>query len=159
MTNSEDPDLGFTSCFSDKHFVNPRRYSPARKSVHNLIEHLPLHTCSLDSPTIQKSTILFNLIFAKSRIDCLQPSLLVTEAHQRFALLLVVSAISLVPDEFNTFAAIHGLTLKAPIATKVVCFSRLLKCLRSLYGKQCGPRSDCSYRSSLFWVHTVCFYT
>ena len=29
--------------------------------------------------------------------------------------------------------------------------SRLLKCLRSLYGKQCGPRSDCSYSSSLFW--------
>ena len=51
------------------------------------------------------------------------------------------------------------LTLNAPIATKVVCFSRLLKCLRSLCGKQCGPRSDCSYRSSLFWVHTVCFYT
>ena len=50
------------------------------------------------------------------------------------------------------------LTLNAPIATKVVCFSRLLKCLRSLYGKQCGPRSDCSYRSSLFWVHAVCFY-
>ena len=35
-------------------------------------------------------------------------------------------------------------TFKAPIATKVVCFSRLLKCLRSLYDKQCGPRSDCS---------------
>ena len=51
------------------------------------------------------------------------------------------------------------LTLNAPIATKVVCFSCLLKCLRSLYGKQCGPRSDCSYRSSLFWVHAVCFYT
>ena len=51
------------------------------------------------------------------------------------------------------------LTLKAPIATKVVCFSRLLKCLRSLYGKQCRPRSDCSYRSSLFWVHAVYFYT
>ena len=51
------------------------------------------------------------------------------------------------------------LTLKAPIAIKVVCFSRLLKCLRSLYGKQCGPRSDCSYRSSLFWVHTVCLCT
>ena len=40
---------------------------------------------------------------------------------------------------------------------KVVCFSRLLKCLRSLYGKQCGPRSDCSFRSSLFWIHAVCF--
>ena len=51
------------------------------------------------------------------------------------------------------------LTLKAPIASKVVCFSRLLKCLRSLYNKQCGPRSDCSYRSSLIWVHPVCFYT
>ena len=46
-----------------------------------------------------------------------------------------------------------GLTLNAPIATKVVCFSRLLKCLRSLHGKQCVPRSDCSYGSSLFWVH------
>ena len=43
------------------------------------------------------------------------------------------------------------LTLNAPITTKLVCFFRLLKCLRSLYGKQCGPRSDCSYRSSLFW--------
>ena len=52
-----------------------------------------------------------------------------------------------------------NLTLNAPIATTVVCFSRLLKCLRSLYGKQCGPRSDCSYWSSLFWVHAVCFYT
>ena len=51
------------------------------------------------------------------------------------------------------------LTLNAPFATKVVCFSHLLKCLRSLYGKQCGHRSDCSYRSSLFWVHAVCFYT
>ena len=53
----------------------------------------------------------------------------------------------------------YALTLNAPIATKVVCYSRLLKCLRSLYGKQCGPRSDCSYRSSLFWAQTVCFCT
>ena len=51
------------------------------------------------------------------------------------------------------------ITLYAPIATKVVCFSRLLKCIRSLNGKQCGPRSGCSYRSSLFWDHAVCFYT
>ena len=51
------------------------------------------------------------------------------------------------------------LALNVPITTKVVCFSCLLKCLRRLYGKQCGPRSDCSYRSSLFWVHTICFYT
>ena len=40
------------------------------------------------------------------------------------------------------FMCILFLTLKAPIATKVVCFSRQLKCLRSLCGKQCGPRSD-----------------
>ena len=51
-----------------------------------------------------------------------------------------------------------NLTLKAPIATKVIYFSRLLKCLRSLHNKQWGPRSDCSYRSSLIWVHPVCFY-
>ena len=31
------------------------------------------------------------------------------------------------------------LTLKVPIATKVVCFSSLLKCLQSLYDKQCEP--------------------
>ena len=59
----------------------------------------------------------------------------------------------------NSDIQVCRLTLKAPITTKVICFSCLLKCLRSLYGKQCGPRSDCSYRSSLFWVHTVCFYT
>ena len=51
------------------------------------------------------------------------------------------------------------LTLNAQIATKVVCFSRLLKCLRRLYCKECGPTSDCSYRSSLFWVHAIFFYT
>ena len=56
--------------------------------------------------------------------------------------------------EFDTFPAI--LMLNAPVTTKVVCFSRLLKCLRSLYRKQCGPRSDCSY---LFWVQAVFFYT
>ena len=47
------------------------------------------------------------------------------------------------------------LSLNAPITTKVICFSRLLKCLRSLYGKHCGPRSDCSCTSSLFWFHAV----
>ena len=36
---------------------------------------------------------------------------------------------------------IRALTLNTPIATKVVCFSRLLKCLRSLNCKQCEPRS------------------
>ena len=50
-------------------------------------------------------------------------------------------------------------TLNASIATKVVCFSHLLKCFTSLYGKQGGLRSECSYRSSLLWVHAVCFYT
>ena len=35
-----------------------------------------------------------------------------------------------------------SLTLNPPIATKVVCFSHLLKWLRSLYDKQCGPRSE-----------------
>ena len=34
---------------------------------------------------------------------------------------------------------VPALALKAPIATKVICISRLLKCLWSLYDKQCGP--------------------
>ena len=46
---------------------------------------------------------------------------------------------------FRDIGHLGKLTLNAPIATKGVCFSRLLKCLRSLYGKLCGPRSDCSY--------------
>ena len=35
----------------------------------------------------------------------------------------------------------------------------LLSPLRGLNGKQNGPRSDCSYWSSLFWVRTFCLYT
>ena len=42
------------------------------------------------------------------------------------------------------------LTLNAPIATKVVCFSHLLKCLRSLYGKQSGPIGAVCSGSTLF---------
>ena len=49
------------------------------------------------------------------------------------------------------------LTLNAPSATIDACLSCLLKCLKSLYSKQCGPRSDC--RSSLFWILAVYFYT
>ena len=49
-----------------------------------------------------------------------------------------------------------ALTLKAPITTKSRLPSPLLKCLTSLNDKQCGPRSDCSYRSSLIWTHPVC---
>ena len=41
-------------------------------------------------------------------------------------------------------------TLNASIATIVVCFSRLLKCLRSLYGKQCGPGGAVCSGFSLF---------
>ena len=39
------------------------------------------------------------------------------------------------------------LTLNAPIATNVVCFSRLLKCLSSLYGLQCGPNQTAPIRA------------
>ena len=48
------------------------------------------------------------------------------------------------------------LTLKEPITTNVICFCCLLKCFRSLLVKQCRPSSDCSCRSSLIWVNTVC---
>ena len=48
------------------------------------------------------------------------------------------------PPLLGPYPGPEVLIVNAPIATKVVCFSRLLKCLRSLYGKHCGPRSDCS---------------
>ena len=53
---------------------------------------------------------------------------------------------------------VNILTLKVSITTKVVCFTRLQKYRRSLYGKRCTPRSDSSYRSSLFLVHAVCLF-
>ena len=59
---------------------------------------------------------------------------------------------------FNTNIVFKGmvglntcLTLNAPITTKVVCFSCLLKCLRSLYGKQCGPRSGAVCSGSMLF--------
>ena len=65
----------------------------------------------------------------------------------------------LTPAHLLLLTPIHLLlTLNVPISTKGVCFSPLLKCLRCLYSKQCGPRLDCSHRSSLFWVNAVCFY-
>ena len=50
-----------------------------------------------------------------------------------------------------------SLTLKAPITTIVVCLSSA-SYFKSHFCKQCGPRSDCCFRSSLIWVHTVCLY-
>ena len=52
----------------------------------------------------------------------------------------------------------HLSTLKESIPKKlyalVVCWN-----IWSLFDKQCRSRSDCSCRSSLTWVHTVCLYT
>ena len=79
--------------------------------------------------------------------------------HFKITMTSYFSHILISPTSLLSYISNRYLTLNAPIATKVVCFSRLLKCLRSLYGKQCGSRSDCSNRSSLFWVHAVCFCT
>ena len=56
-----------------------------------------------------------------------------------------------------------GLTFKAPIATKVVCFfssaEMFKKPLWQTVWTQVRLLLYISYRSSLFWVHAVCFYT
>ena len=57
-------------------------------------------------------------------------------------------------------ATTHLLTLKAPLkmSAEVIC-CKLLPNITSKFKytcKKCGPRTDCSYRSSLIWVHTVC---
>ena len=74
----------------------------------------------------------------------------IREIHNAFFIMLI-------SPSFSFYSHTVLLTLNAPITTKVICFSPLLKCLRSLYGKQCGPKLDCSYRSSRFWAHAVCF--
>ena len=56
-------------------------------------------------------------------------------------------------DNLIVFANI--LTRQLLITTKC----RLLVLIKCFCSKQCGPRSDCSTRSSLIWVHMVCLYT
>ena len=47
--------------------------------------------------------------------------------------------------------------IKMPSAEVVCCFFLLeLFDLCKYRGQQCGSISDCSYRGSLIWVHTVC---
>ena len=48
-------------------------------------------------------------------------------------------------------------TLKVPVTTVVIVLCHLLVIL-SHFCKQCVPRSDCSFGSSLIRVHTVCLY-
>ena len=51
---------------------------------------------------------------------------------------------------------------KKKTSENVVCWSCLLQIIAWHYrrikyrNKQRGPRTDCSYRNSLIWVHTVC---
>ena len=50
-----------------------------------------------------------------------------------------------------------SLTLKLPITTLSSALSPACDFKRH-FCKQCGLRSECSFRSSLIWVHTVCLY-
>ena len=52
---------------------------------------------------------------------------------------------------------IFFLTLKLPITTLSPALSSACD-FKNHFCKQCGTRSDCSSRSSLIWVHTVCLY-
>ena len=52
-------------------------------------------------------------------------------------------------DQFNPEDAKHN-------NCRLLCF--LPVTFESHCCKQCGPSSDCSYRSSLIWVQTVCLY-
>ena len=66
---------------------------------------------------------------------------------------------------FSLYWGLWKVSLKAPrkknAYENVVCWSRLLQIIAYHYwrikyrSKQCGPRTDCSYRSSLIWLHTI----
>ena len=55
-------------------------------------------------------------------------------------------------NSFHNAFFLPVLTLNEPIATKVVCFSSLLKRLRSLYVKQGGPKSVLGPRCLLLYL-------
>ena len=66
---------------------------------------------------------------------------------------------------FSYKVAISFLTLKRQEKMQLkndVCWSRLLQIIDNItdlfeyWSKRSGPRSDCSYGSSLIWVHIVC---
>ena len=134
---------------------------------------------SLD-PDIWRPDILLGLIWVQTVCKSYQQTTLgdneLNSVEQSWAILLPHASLCIFHSKFTlmtsalcVYASMHVvcrvegyvsnkqcLTLNAPIATKVLCFSRLLKYLRSLFGKQCGPRPDCSYigavcsRSTLF---------
>ena len=52
----------------------------------------------------------------------------------------------------------YGLVLSRQSWLLSSALSHLLMFLGSIYCKQYGPRSDCSLRSTLIWIHSVCFH-
>ena len=57
----------------------------------------------------------------------------------------------------NNLSQILDVEFLLPVSILSAVLSSLVH-LKHLCSKQCGPRSDCSYRSSLIRVHTVCLY-
>ena len=102
----------------------------------------------------QTNKKLLHFIESSVAMELRNSILMVQKVKQIFKMAVSIVLLELLypyfASNFEEFRRkLHGLTLNAPITTKVVCFSRLLKCLRSLYGKQCGPTSVCS-GSTLF---------
>ena len=52
----------------------------------------------------------------------------------------------------------YGLVLSRQSWLLSSALSHLLMFLGSKYCKQYGPRSECSLRSTLIWIHSVCFH-
>ena len=56
-----------------------------------------------------------------------------------YTIFLAVQTVQTLADLKFFFAHLYGLTINAPVATKNVCFSRLLKCLRNLMANNVDP--------------------
>ena len=56
----------------------------------------------------------------------------------KYPICCIISFVAILVQSFVAIS-ITSLTLNATITTKVVCFSRLLKCLRSRYGNSVDP--------------------
>ena len=93
-------------------------------------------------PVLRRNPIFFVIFRGEGGSDPLSPLWIRTWCWKSH---VAAHLVHLKPLVLDVLGIGQLLTINAPITTKVVCFSRLLKCLRSLCGKQFGPRSDCSY--------------
>ena len=122
--------------------------------LYRYVDHQRLHIVTKDVISLSISVLLLFRHYISHKITFGAPSSggVLRSACGAFIFIvkcIYIFCIVIKGNFWITITVKQVFTLNAPITTKIVCFSRLLKCLRSLYDKQCRPRSDCSLFASI----------